>query len=107
MRTSAGATSSTIAVSPAAANRLTIQTQPSAAATAGVALAPQPVVRIEDQFGNLRSSDNSTVVTASRNGGSGVLQGATSLAAVNGVVSFTNLSHNVATTISIDFANSG
>ncbi|HYV31763.1 MAG TPA: hypothetical protein VEO53_11750, partial [Candidatus Binatia bacterium] len=30
-----------------------------------------------------------------------------SLGAVNGLVSFTNLSHNVATTISIDFANSG
>ena len=46
-------------------------------ATAGVIFAPQPVIRIEDQFGNLRSSDNSAAVTASRSAGAGVLQGAT------------------------------
>jgi hypothetical protein len=38
-------------------------------------LRSRPVVRIEDSFGNLITSDNSTVVTASRNGGSGTLQG--------------------------------
>jgi len=43
-----GATSIVVAVSPAAASRLTIRTQPSATATAGVAFAQQPVVRIED-----------------------------------------------------------
>src|SRR5439155_25278816 len=97
------ATSSTITVTPAAANKVTIQTQPSATATAGVALAQQPVIRIEDPFGNLRSSDNGTVVTASRNAGSGALQGTTNLTSVNGVVAFTNLSHNVATIITNDF----
>src|SRR5207247_7879478 len=65
----AGATSSSVAVSPAAASRLTIQTQPSATATAGTPFAQQPVIRIEDQFGNLRSADNSTAVTAARAGG--------------------------------------
>src|SRR5213078_2809832 len=52
--------SSTVAVGQAAGSRLTIATQPSATATAGVAFSQQPVVRIEDQFGNLMSSDNST-----------------------------------------------
>jgi len=101
------ATSGIIAVSPAAASRLTIASQPSATATAGAAFAQQPVVRIEDQFGNLRSADNSTVVTAARAAGTGTLQGITSLAAANGMVAFANLSHNVATNITITFTGSG
>src|SRR5207249_1674058 len=93
-----------VVVGPATASRLTILTQPASTATAGVAFAPQPVIRIEDQFGNVRSSD-STVVTASRLAGSGTLQGATNVAAVNGIVTFTNLSHNVATNITIQFTS--
>src|SRR5437870_11807363 len=46
-----GATSSNVVVGPATASRLTILTQPASTATAGVAFAPQPVVRIEDQIG--------------------------------------------------------
>src|SRR3989442_1586404 len=87
------------------ASGLTIQTQPSTTATAGVAFTQQPVVRIEDQFGNLRSSDTTTVVTASRSAGSGALQGSTNQTALNGIVSFNNLSHNVATNISIQFSS--
>src|SRR5204863_2011161 len=45
-------TSGTISVSPSGAHHLTIQSQPSLTATAGVAFAQQPVVRIEDQFNN-------------------------------------------------------
>src|SRR5439155_864000 len=51
------AVSSTFTVSPAAADHLAIQTQPSATATAGSAFASQPVIRITDAFGNLCSSD--------------------------------------------------
>src|SRR5437870_3789218 len=101
------ATSTAVAVSPAAASRLTIQTQPPATATAGLAFVPQPVIRIEDQFGNLRSSDNGIPVTAARNAGSGTLQGITSLSAANGVVSFTDLAHNVASTITLNFTSPG
>jgi hypothetical protein len=100
-----GATSSTIAVSTATADHLTIQTQPSASATAGVVLTQQPKVRIEDAFGNLISSDNSTLVTVARNAGSGTLQGTVTATAVSGVASFTNLSHQVANTITIGFSN--
>src|SRR5437867_8027793 len=98
-------TSGNVTVNPAAANRLTIQTQPSSTATAGVLFAQQPVIRIEDQFGNLRSSDNSTLVTATRNLGSGTLQGTTNMTAIGGIVTFTNLSHNVANTININFTS--
>ena len=90
-----------------AANKLTIQTQPSATATAGVAFTQQPVVRIADQFGNVVTSDNTTVVTAARNAGSGTLQGTTTATAVNGIATFTNLYHTVATTITIDFTATG
>src|SRR5207249_4173252 len=103
--TLSGATSSAIALSAATANKLTIQTQPASTATAGVVFGQQPVVRIEDAFGNLIGSDNSTVVTASRSAGSGSLQGTTSRTALNGIVSFTNLSHTVAANITIDFAS--
>ncbi len=101
------ATSTTIAISPAAAARLTIQTQPSSSATAGVTFAQQPVLRVEDGFGNLIVSDSSTVVSASRNGGAGTLQGTLTATAVNGLIAFTDLSHKVANTITIDFSAPG
>jgi hypothetical protein len=92
------------------ANKLAIQTQPSSTATAGVAFAQQPVIEVQDQFGNLRSAangnaDNSTVVTAARNAGSGTLQGSLSVKAVAGLVTFTNLFHDVATNITISFTS--
>jgi len=98
--------SNVFTVSPAAAAQLTIQTQPSASATAGVAFAQQPVVKIEDQFGNLRSTDTLTV-TASRSAGTGTLQGTVSRQAVAGVVTYSGLSYNVAETMSIVFSRTG
>ena len=55
---------------PGVANRIAILTQPSASATAGVAFVQQPLLQLQDQFGNARTAlngnaDNSTVVTAS------------------------------------------
>src|SRR5206468_2136401 len=97
--------SSVFAITPAAGDHLTLQTQPSSSAIAGAVFAQQPVVRIEDLFGNLCSSDNSTVVTAARSAGSGTLQGTTNLTAVNGLVTFTNLSHTVATNITVTFSS--
>src|SRR5439155_15712801 len=93
-----------------AANKLSVQSQPSTTATAGVVFARQPVVRVEDRFGNLRSAgngtpDNSTAVTAARSGGSGLLQGTLTARAVDGLASFTNLLHNVATNITINFTS--
>jgi adhesin/invasin len=72
-----------------AANKLIVTTQP-AGATAGANLTTQPVVKIEDQFNNVVTSDSSTV-TVNLQAGSGSLQGTLSKAAVNGVATFTNL----------------
>src|SRR6185436_10770915 len=79
-----GATSVTFAVNAAAAVSLSTQTQPTSA-TAGAVFSPAPVVQLLDAFGNLVTSDSSTVVTATRNAGSAALQGTTSATAVNGV----------------------
>src|SRR2546422_6264128 len=93
-----------------AANKLVIQPQPSSTATAGVPFAQQPLIQVQDRFGNVRNAansggagDNSTVVTAASTAGSGALQGATSLTPLNGVVVYTNLSHTVATNFAIIF----
>jgi hypothetical protein len=101
-----GITSNDVMVSPAAASKLTIATQPSATATAGANFAQQPVIRIEDTFGNLRTGDT-TLITATRSAGSGTLQGTTAINAVAGVATYTNLHHNVSGTITIAFAAAG
>src|SRR5439155_579438 len=59
--------SATFTVSPSATTSLAIQTQPPATATAGATFSPAPVVRLLDSFGNLVTTDSSTVVTATRN----------------------------------------
>src|SRR5262249_48029253 len=78
---------------------------------AGVPFAQQPVLQVRDQFGNLRSAANgvtdSTVVTAARGNGSGTLQGTLSATAADGVATFTDLSHNLATNITLAFSASG
>ena len=97
--------SGAIAVSPATPLRLTLQVQPSASATAGQVFAQQPVVRIEDAFGNLIASDSSSLITATRSAGAGSLKGTTSVQAVGGIASFANLGHNYATNITIQFTS--
>jgi hypothetical protein len=99
-------TSSLFTINPAAASQLVLQTAPPASAIAGEAFVPQPVVWIEDPYGNLRTADSRTV-TAVRVAGSLTLAGTTNIAAVGGVVTFTNLAYNKAETISILFTNSG
>ena len=69
------ATSGTIQVSPTTATQLKIQTEPSSTAMAGQAFGTQPVIYEEDQYNNLETGDNSTVVSAMQNSGAGPLQG--------------------------------
>src|SRR5205823_14238061 len=84
--------------------RLTIQTQPSATATAGAAFSQHPVIRVEDASGNLISSDNGRLVTTSRAMGTASLQGNLIASTVNGVATFTNLAYNKAETITLTFS---
>ncbi len=94
-------TSNDIVVSPAAAYQLVIHTQPSAPATAGQAFATQPVIYEEDHFGNLETTDNTTVVTAVIESGAGPLQGKSTATVSDGVATFTNLAVDTAETISL------
>jgi hypothetical protein len=103
----AAATSNNVVISAAAANQLAIHTQPSPTATAGTAFGSQPVVYVEDQYGNIETGDNSTNVRAtSLPGGSGPLQGTTMVTASGGIATFTNLADNKAETITIHFTSS-
>ncbi len=102
---SGSTTSGTVA--PATAYQLVVETQPSSTATAGVAFSTQPVIYVEDQFGNLETGDNSTVVTVSLGSGNGALLGTTSVTVRGGVAAFSNLGHNSAETISLNFSGGG
>ncbi len=101
----APATSAPIVVSPAGASQLVVSTQPSSTSTAGEAFLTQPVIIEEDQFGNLETSDDSTVVTASVGSGPGPLEGATTATLSGGVATFTNLADNKAGTIKLAFTS--
>ena len=92
-----------IVISPAAASKFVIRTQPSAGATAGQAFAIQPAIALEDSFGNLETSDNSTQVTASIASGAGPLQGIALATLSGGIGSFTNLADDIAGTITLQF----
>jgi hypothetical protein len=99
-----GATSDPIVVGHASADHLVIQTQPTTA-TAGQAFNPGPVIWVEDQHGNLVTSDNSTQVAVSLATGSGPLQGTTIVTVSGGVASFANIYDNTAETITLSFAS--
>jgi Bacterial Ig-like domain (group 3) len=101
-------TSGKIVVTPAAATQLVIETEPSSTATAGEAFQTQPVIDETDKFGNLETSDDSTVVTVSLSSGIGPLQGRTlSIRVVGGVASFSGLGDNTAETIALEFSGDG
>jgi hypothetical protein len=90
---------------PGPAAQLVIHTQPSATATAGQALAVQPVIYEEDASGHLDMTDSSTQVTASLESGSGTLLGTTTVTVHEGIASFTNLADNTAGAISLAFTS--
>lgn len=104
LATNDSGTITVVADDPAA---LEIQTQPSATNTAGTPFSTQPVLLIKDQYGNRVTSDNFTSVTARKNTGIGKLQGTTSQVPSNGIVTFTDLYHTVANTISLSFTATG
>lgn len=72
------------------AAKLTMNTQPTAPASNGGALATQPKVNIADQYGNTVTVSTASV-TAAVGAGSWTLNGTTSVAAVSGVASFSGL----------------
>jgi hypothetical protein len=82
------ATSASFTVVATVATQLAITTQPNRAVY-GVAFATQPIIEIRDANGNL--SPSTALVTAAIASGSGTLGGTTTVTAVNGVATFTDL----------------
>ncbi len=90
---SGGATTSrSFSVTPAAASKLVFTTQPSNTAV-GVAISPAVQVSVEDAYGNVVTSNTSTVTVAlGANPGRGKLSGGLTAAVVRGLATFRNLS---------------
>lgn len=91
--------------------QLVVVAQP-AGAVPGTAFTTQPVVQIQDAAGVLVATDNTTQVTVSITTGTGatgaVLGGTTTVTAVNGVISFSGLSIDLAGTgYTLTFAATG
>ena len=85
------ADSNAFTVTHASASQLVIRTQPVGGAT-GANLSVQPVVELQDRFGNLIDDDSSTSVTvAVTSGAGGGLTGTRTVTAVNGVVRYSAL----------------
>ncbi len=99
-------TTTSIGIRPAAAAVLEFVSEP-AGAVAGAAFVPPVTVRARDAFGNVDTAFTGTVALSLLNGGSAVLSGSTSQAAVSGLATFSSLSVNlVGATYSLR-ANSG
>ena len=83
----------TVSTAPAAALAFTA---PPTNTAAGQAISPAVLVEIRDQFGNLTSATNSVAMAIGTNPAGGTLSGTTSVAAVNGVATFSTLNINKA-----------
>src|SRR5205085_1738911 len=84
--------SASLTVGAAAASKLAITTQPGGG-TGGTAWATQPVVKVQDTYSNVATTNTSNVTFAiTTNPSAGTLSGTTTVAASAGVATFTNLS---------------
>src|SRR5208283_4179548 len=81
-----GATSSSFSIVPGTSAQVVFTGQPSTT-TAGIAINPAVQVAVADKFGNVVTSDSSSVTVAT----STTLNGTTTVAASSGVATFTNL----------------
>jgi hypothetical protein len=98
------------AIGVGAANKLTMKTQPTAPAANGSALATQPAVYIQDQYGNTTASTASVVASATGGSNSWSLNGTTTVSGVAGTATFTDLTpvNGLLTTgATITFASAG
>lgn len=83
--------STTVTVSPAAASKLAWQTAPVATAAAGATLSDM-VVAVEDAFGNVVTTDTSTITLTLSAGTFGSGASTVTATAVNGLATFSGLS---------------
>ncbi len=101
-----------VAVSAGAANNLAFGQQPGSPATAGLNFAPQPSVRLRDQFNNNTTGNNTVVLTAFTNSGcttaaAGILGGGSGTPASSGVATFSGVNYTKAETIYLKATSGG
>ena len=100
-------------VSAAAASKLAFTTSPGGTLTGGTAFGTQPVVTVQDQFGNTVTGSSASIALAittgtPTSGGPGALSGTTSVPASSGVATFSGLSINtVGTAYKLTASSSG
>lgn len=87
-------------VTHAAASKVAFTTPPPASTVAGSSFTPQPVVTIQDQYGNTvtTGAESTALVTLSVQSGAGMLSGATTKNAILGVAAFSGVSDDSAAT---------
>ncbi len=81
----------TAMATPAAAMKLEVVTQPSTTAASGLPLQVQPVVDIQDNFGNRVTAEVFAVTASLEPGGTQTLSGPTTIQAINGRATFRDL----------------
>ncbi len=79
-----------VTINPAAASQLVI-TQTPGTTTAGQVLSPSLQVSVEDQYGNVETTSTAPVTISVASGPGGFASGTTTVNAVNGVATFSNL----------------
>ncbi len=98
-------TSGTITITPAAASQIAIGQAPTAA-TAGVAISPTMTADVEDQFGNIVTTDGSKVTVAISTGPTGAaITGTAQVTALHGVATFTGISLKTAGNYKLAFSD--
>ena len=104
---STGATTGTISVSPGAASKVVFQQTPTTG-TAGQALSPSITAAVEDAYGNVLTSNTSTVTIAVAGGPGGLTSGSTTTAAAtSGVATFSNLVLDTSGSYTLAISDSG
>jgi hypothetical protein len=88
----------TQAIAAGIANKLGISLQPLSTAISGSVFVTQPVVIIQDQYGNTSNSTANVVATVGSGGWT--IGGTTTIAGVSGISTFTNLTATKATAVS-------
>jgi hypothetical protein len=92
-----------LVISPSSPTQFVIKDQPSASVISGEPFPLQPLIYEEDAFGNLVTSDSSSMVTVSLISGTGPLMGTTTIPLSNGAARFLNLQDNKGETIKLKF----
>ncbi|MDE3094683.1 MAG: hypothetical protein KGK07_01615, partial [Chloroflexota bacterium] len=103
------ATSTSFTITPAGATKLAFKTPPSATATAGAPFAVQPVVVVQDAYGNTVTTSSASVTLAIAVG-TGTLtcsQASNTTAAVSGVATFSGCSLTPAGTYQLNATSTG